>query len=440
MRAHKHQTVMPSGEYTIYSNVGTVMAGLLIEALSNTSYETYISEEILRPMGLYTSADLMLQKQLPTLNLASGYHVFGGERQLMQPFQSKLIASEDFVTTSSDMTLILQYLTNLSQDESLYQQLFTRYVSVYNTILGRSLGFTIKKDEGYELFLQDGGIPGETTRLFFIPELRLGVFIWYNSDAATLRDDLTDKILSNFASSVAPDIPTAIQIEEPVDHSRFIGAYAPVNVSRETIERVTKIIHQIRLSDDNGKLVIDKRLYEPIGNDVYYNAISDNYVRFVIDEEEKETYLVMDNTFYQRTGLLESLYFEIPMLFMVAFFNMLALLLLVMRWDMLMVNRIHSTPRLVLLLETLFSTTSIILVIVVGMRYNAWAVAYHMNSTTLWLKIGGIMTAILLIPSSLMLSQGKADFRWRGGTIFIFRMLLIFNFLMVLWLWYYNFI
>jgi len=440
MRAYKHQAVMPSGEYTIYSNVGSVMAGLLIEALSNTSYEQYISESVLKPMGLYSSADLMLQEGTLSFDLAAGYHVFGGERQLMPPFQTKLVASEDFVTTISDMTSMVQSLTNLRENDSLYQQLFTRYVSVYNTLLGRSLGFTIKKDEGYELFLQDGGIPGETSRLFFMPEEKLGVFMWYNSDAPALRDELTDEILSTFASSVTPEIPATIQMEEPFDFSHFIGSYAPVNVSRESIERVTKIIHQIRLSDDNGTLMIDKKSYKPIGDAIYYNDISDNYVRFVLDEEEKETYLVKDNTFYKRTGLLESLYFQIPMLFMVAFFNMLALLLLLMRWDMLMVNRIHSTPRIVLLIETLFSTASIILVIIVGMRYNAWAVAYHMNSTTLWLKVSGLMTAILLVPSWFMLSQGKSDFRWRGGTVFVFRMLLIFNLLMVLWLWYYNFI
>jgi len=440
MRRYAHKAVMPSGEYTIYSNVGSIMAGLLIEALSNESYEAYISEAVLKPMGLYSSADLMLHKRLSAFELASGYHVFGGERQLMEPFQTKLIASEDFVTTVSDMTSILQSLTTLSTDSLLYEQLFTRYVSAYDAILGRSLGFSIKKDGGYELFLQDGGVPGETTRLFFMPGLKLGVFIWYNSDATALRDDLTDEILSIYASSVKPEVPAVVQMTETADYSGFIGAYAPVNVSRETIERVTKIIHQVRLSDNNGKLMIDKKIYEPIGNDVYYNEVSDNYVRFVVDSAGKETYLVIDNTFYQHASLLESLYFDIPVLFLVAFFNMMALILILLRWDKLLVNRIHTTPRFVLLLETLFSTMSIVLVMVIGVRYNAWAVAYHVNSATLWLKISGIMTAILLVPSLMMLSRGKADFRWRGGTVFIFRMLLIFNLLMVLWLWYYNFI
>jgi CubicO group peptidase (beta-lactamase class C family) len=440
MTQYRHRAVLTPGEDTIYSNVGSVLAGLLVEALSNTPFEQYVSEEILKPLGMTDSASFLMGNPNAAIDIAKGYNIFGGAQTEQSPYKSKLIASDDFVTTSADMTTLLQDMTRSMYARSDYRDMFTRQVSAYEGLLGRSLGFSIKQDEGVDLYLQDGGIPGETSRLFFIPELGVGVFIWYNSDATTLRDELTDEILSIYAQDAVHHTSAVLENFDGAEYKDLIGAYSPMNISTETIERVTKIIRQIRVSETAGGLVIDKATYKPVGNNTFYSEDDDNYARFIFDDSNKLEYLVIDNTYYQRVGLFESVFFEMLVLFLAALFNLIAVILLSVRWDSLRVNRIHSTPRTVLLLETLFSSATIGLILWIALRYNAWLVAFNAGSATLWVKITGIVAGILYIPSLIMLGRGENDFRWRGGTTFIFRMLLIFNALLLIWMWRYNFI
>ncbi|MDK2866243.1 MAG: hypothetical protein PWP51_869 [Clostridiales bacterium] len=440
MTRYRHRAVLSPGEDTIYSNVGSVLAGLLIEALSNTPYEQYVAEAILEPLSMDMSASFLKGTSTAIASVAKGYNVFGGEQTEQAPFKSKLIASEDFVTTTADMTTLLQDMTRSAYARADYRDMFTRQVSAYDDLLGRSLGFSIKQDEGVDLFLQDGGIPGETSRLFFIPELGLGVFIWYNSDATALRDELTDEILSLYAQDAIHHTNAVLANFDEGEYQDLIGAYSPMNISTETIERVTKIIRQIRVSETAGGLVIDKAVYEPIGNSVFYSEADDNYARFIFDDANKLEYLVIDNTYYQRVGMFESIFFEVMVLFFAALFNLIAIVFLSVRWDTLRVNRINGTPRAVLLLETLFSSASIGLILWIALRYNAWLVVFNAGSSTMWVKVTGIIAGILYIPSIIMLGRGTSDFRWRGGTTFIFRMLLIFNLLLLIWMWRYNFI
>ena len=437
MTDYQHKHVVIPGEDTIYSNVGSVLAGLLIEALSNKPYEQYISESILSNFQMKTSADILSDQSRSNLTLARGYHVFGGEKTLQPLFKSNLIASDDFLTTTEDMSSFLKYMTTHQGD---YQKFFTRQVGAYEDLLGRSYGFTISQKDGISLFLQDGGIPGETSRVFFLPSENLGVFIWYNSDETALRDVLTHSVLEIYAPNATKSLQYPAIEFNAGEYQDLMGAYTPVNISTETVERVTKIIRQIRVSEDSQGLIIDKQVYYPIGDMTFFNEENEQFARFIFDENHKLEYLVIDNTYYEYVGLFESLYFEIPMLAFATLFNIIALFVLLIRWQSLMVNRIHSTPRTVLLLESIFSALSIMLILTIAVNYNAWQVAYNSSSAMLWVKISGILTAVLYIPSWFMLRRGSDDFRWRGFTAFAFKMLMVFNAILVLWMWRYNFI
>lgn len=435
--SYKHESVVEIGQDTMYSNIGSVLSGLLIESLSNTPYENYVAEDLLMPLGMDASADVLMERVSDTMTLASGYYIFGGDQTLQPNYDAKLIASDDFLTTNDDMAVLLKYMT--SNIDGL-EGFFTRQVSAYDDVLGRSLGLTINQNQGVELYLQDGGIPGETSRMFFIPSEKLGVFIWYNSDETALRDVLTDSIVEIYA----PDVwhkadPQTIEFNAG-EFQDLMGAYTPVNISTETIERVTKIIRQIRVSEVSDGLVIDKETYYPIGNMTFYNAEEERYAKFIFDDSNRLSYLVIDNTYYTYAGIFESLFFQIPILAIVSLINLIALITLMTKWSSLMVNRIHSTPRTVVLVENILSMLSIILVIIIAMRYNAWQVAYNASSSILWLKISGILTGLMYIPSIIMLRRGADDFRWRGFTTFILRMLLISNAILLIWLWQYNFI
>jgi hypothetical protein len=104
------------------------------------------------------------------------------------------------------------------------------------------------------------------------------------------------------------------------------------------------------------------------------------------------------------------------------------------------VNRIHDTPRAILLLHTISFSVLMLSVFFISMQYNIWNIIYGDNSWLTVLKISGYANLFLIIPSFIMLNRAKSDFRWGGFMIFIFRLQQILSAAMVFWLYQYNFI
>ncbi len=73
------------GKKSVYSNFGYAVLGLLIEKVSNTSYEDYIVTQILNPLGIY---DMHLGKSLPEDSYENEVNYYGlkGERNVLSSF------------------------------------------------------------------------------------------------------------------------------------------------------------------------------------------------------------------------------------------------------------------------------------------------------------------------------------------------------------------
>ena len=435
---HKIKAIVPKDDYTIFSNVGYILAGVLIESISGERYEYYVAQNVMEPLEMTTSKNLLEKKPTLGTSLVQGYSIFGGQKTPMRQFMTKFLPSDDFLTTTQDMTRFLKLMTSDALNDDIKNAMLTRQVANNALVLGRSFGFTVVHYGKYEAFIHDGGVPGSNSRMLIIPDLNLGLFITYNSNGLAAREALTNAVLSDFIQNVdQKDTYTPFEIS---DLTKYEGAYSPVNASEDTLEKLTRIIHQIRINSEDQTLKIAGDIYQPISETVFYSENSDNYAEFRTDNEGQLEYLIIGNTIYERTSMFESIILSVTLLVLMGLCNLLALLTILFRWSNMKVNRIHDTPRVVLLLHSLSVSGVLVFIMVISMTYDIWDVIYGINDAVNGARFFGIATLLLTIPSLVMISRAKQDFRWSRLSIGIYQIQSVLGVFMVLWMFLYNLI
>lgn len=435
---YKLKPIIEKDNYTIFSNVGYIVSGVLIESISGERYEYYMANKVLAELNMNLSSDILLNKPLDGTTLLQGYSVYGGQRTPMAPFKTKYLASDDFLTSTDDMTQLMIKLTSKSLPQDLYDAMFTRQVSNNALVSGRSFGFTVVHYGKYDAYIHDGGIPGSNSRLLFIPDLKVGLFITYNSNDLKARESITNAVLSSLIQDLDQTdsyVPFVIE-----DLSKFDGAYSPINASNETLEKLTRIIHQIRISHTADGLKISGDNYVAISETVFYNAATDNYAEFKTDNKGQLEYLIIGNTIYVRTPFFQSVILEATLLVIMAICNLIALLLLLFKWSNMKVNRIHDTPRVVLLLHSLAISGVLIFILIISTSYDIWDIIYGVNSAVNGTRFFGIVTMLLSVPTLIMVNRTKQDYRWSGFMVGVYQLQLILGVLLVAWMYVYHLI
>lgn len=437
-KSYKIEQVIEKDSYSILSNVGYILAGVLIESISGERYAYYLSKQILDPLGMHTSSKIIMNKTIENKHLVQNYAVFGGQREILSPYKSKYLPSDDFLTTAEDMGNFLKTLTSGDLSEMMKNALFQKQI-VNNTFTsGRSFGFNVVDYRGYEAYIHDGGIPGENSRIIIIPELELGLFLSYNSNNLRARDALTDVFLNGYLDENKHSAQYPVIQHENLE--KFIGVYSPVNVSSQTMEQLTRIIHQIRVSDTQEGLKIDDSIFLPISETVFYSETTDNFAEFRTDDKGQLAYLMVGNTIYERTPFYQSMIVELMLFFLIALVNFMALLIFMTRWKNMKVNRIHDTPRTLLLLHTLCISSILFSLFLILTRYDIWHVIYGDQSLSNVVKILGYALSILILPTFLMLGKAKEDYRWTTFMVKVYQLQLFLSVFLFLWLWIYNFL
>ena len=72
------ERVYPPGEYFAYSNYGTALAGYIVERVSGEPYEQYVTDHILKPLGMEHSVATQPLPAHLAADLSKGYHYQDG--------------------------------------------------------------------------------------------------------------------------------------------------------------------------------------------------------------------------------------------------------------------------------------------------------------------------------------------------------------------------
>ncbi|WP_192820145.1 serine hydrolase [Rufibacter sp. LB8] len=251
-----------------YDNNLYLVAGEVVARVSGKSWEAFVEERILHPVGMTNSGATYYRLKDKT-NVIDGHAAVEGTVKVVARHQSTVDAAAGSIYSSvADLNKWVQVLLNQGQlpngqqlmSKAVHQELWTpqtlmpvRSPGPYNThFAAYGLGFSISDVKGYKQLNHTGGLEGMVTQITMIPELNLGIVVLTNQQeggafraiADQIKDSYfqmtgTDRVTQyaqarqqalanagNVTSAIWKDIATAQkQQKKNPDYSAYIGTY-----------------------------------------------------------------------------------------------------------------------------------------------------------------------------------------------------------------------
>ena len=195
------------GSFFAYSNMGYTLLGMIIEQITGQPYETYLDEQLLKPVGMYNSTFRYLSQEgrNKTADLAMGHFDDGS---LAPAIPIYLRPAGQFTTTARDMGILLQFLLNKGRlvgvpfIDSTY---FDNYGKPAYTIAcknglpnGYALGAMRRDRYGVVGLTHSGNIIGYKAMLYLFPGEKKGFFIAHNMDSETADYEIFNETLIGY--------------------------------------------------------------------------------------------------------------------------------------------------------------------------------------------------------------------------------------------------
>jgi CubicO group peptidase (beta-lactamase class C family) len=208
-----------------YDNVLYLVAGEVIEAVSGRSWEEFVTERILTPVGM-TGANVRHSRAAEGTNAASPHARIDGSLQRIRPFASDNTNPAGGINASaSDMAkwMLVQLAEGKLPDGSrLFSEATSRELQTLVTPIpivepepeleaqrmnfrGYGLGFAVNDYRGRRLVTHTGGLPGFVSRLTLVPELELGVVVLTNQESGDCFNAITAHVLDYYLGADSID-------------------------------------------------------------------------------------------------------------------------------------------------------------------------------------------------------------------------------------------
>ncbi len=204
-----------------YDNVLYSVAGEVIEAVSGQSWENFVAQRILAPVGMVNSkTSISSFHEAP--NVAIPHAEIAGSVRPVAPFTSDNVnPAGGILSNAEDMArwMIVQLDSGrLQSGERLFPPATMRQLWGFVTPIpiadppaelaplranfnGYALGFSLRDYRGYKLVSHTGGLPGFVSRVAMIPELKLGVAVLTNQESGYAFNTLVYHILDQFITA-----------------------------------------------------------------------------------------------------------------------------------------------------------------------------------------------------------------------------------------------
>ena len=264
---HMPVRVYPAGTVSAYSNYGTALAGYIIERVSGQSYETYLSDHLLQPLGMTHS---FVGNGLPdafSANLSRGY-AYENSHYLPLDFEwTAAVPCAPLRTTVTDLSrFMIAHLNDGCVDgncilsaESV-AQMHSLQFSHHSQKQGMAYGFLDMQFNGQRLLWHMGHSARFVTVLALIPEQNLGLVVSYNTPPADVRS-----ILFQFLDSFYPDDRPPLDMKplaDWVDRAKtFNGMYVPARSAHTTAQIAVRYTEAFDVEIEQGQVTFAGRNY-----------------------------------------------------------------------------------------------------------------------------------------------------------------------------------
>lgn len=184
------QTLYPASKYFQYSNLGMTLLGEIVEKVSGKPYDTYVEENILKPLRLSSTHPALPSAEWGN-KLATGYGAIrrDGTREVIQLFDAKGIrAAAGYASNVDDLARFASWnfrLASATAPELLKPSTLRDMQRIHWTDPdGRTtwgLGFNVRLTDGKTIVSHGGSCPGYRTSLTLDVKDKLGYVAMINA-------------------------------------------------------------------------------------------------------------------------------------------------------------------------------------------------------------------------------------------------------------------
>ena len=226
------------GSVFSYSNMGYTLLGMVVEKVTNETYESYMDKNLLKPLGMQNSTFGFVSQigERADSDLAMGHL---DDHSTFPALPIFLRPAAQFTTTAYDMGLFLKFIISdgtLNNQQFIKKELLEEMGQPQGTEafqnglpIGYGLGAMKRDRHGFVGLAHSGNIVGYHAMIYAFPESRKAFFISHNMDSESANYERFNEILIRHLNLEKPGQPA--QTVKPADLSDWEGYFTPL-VSR----------------------------------------------------------------------------------------------------------------------------------------------------------------------------------------------------------------
>lgn len=322
--------VYPPNEVFSYSNYGYALAGHLIEIASGLPFETYIEENIFRPLAMKNSS---FNYPETASGLATGYQYQEQHYKPVDFYFTKSLPSMGLVTSATDLAPFMmahlqkgQYQNKEIFNQQIIELMQKQQFTGHPKLPGNTFGFRDLVKNEQRAIRHDGRIKGFQSLMYLIPEQNLGFFLVYNSSENSFYLDFTQAFLNYyFPIKIIPPTPINNYQERA---QKFVGSYRNLRYSHSTIEKLDTLVSQYSISANKDGTITLYSAEKSLGNWLEVEPLlfkkvdEDIFLAFREDKQGQIAALLYNYWFLEKLPFYEAASFQFGLIyfFIVTFF------------------------------------------------------------------------------------------------------------------------
>ena len=219
--AHRLRYIKPATSFRsayAYDNVLYLVAGQLIEAVSDQTWENFVTTRILNKVGM-SGSNVLHSAASSGGNVAATHARIDGTVRPIAPFLSDNTNPAGGINSNAeDMAewmLVLLGGGQLSDGTRLFSERTLRQIAgivtplapsnpppelapLRNNFAGYALGLNVRDYRGKKMWTHTGGLPGYVSRVMMLPEAQLGVVVLTNQESGEAFDAIAYHVVDHY--------------------------------------------------------------------------------------------------------------------------------------------------------------------------------------------------------------------------------------------------
>jgi CubicO group peptidase (beta-lactamase class C family) len=245
-----------AGEDWFYSNHGYAALGQLVEDVSGQPFADYMVQHVFEPLGMHCT-DYRRTKRIRD-KLAIGYKVKRGRFKPVEDLEIIPAGAGSVYSNLDDMMRYLEALIGYGENKygrvlraETVKLMYSPQFFKHPSLVSMGLGFILDPVGPHRAVMHNGGWPGFSSSMWFVPELRYGIIMFSN-----VLNDYLDTLCRQSIYTIqgsSPEQQTAVPSQEDrATWKELFGAY--VTPKKAPLILKLQFLRRVQVSELNGKL------------------------------------------------------------------------------------------------------------------------------------------------------------------------------------------